>query len=133
MTNIYTLLQDELKQKNYKGTTYEEMGSRAGLSKSHICKLLNSNPEERLARLSFSSVLSLYPWLETVIAAHFADGRGTATNTNSPHSVAAGGDVRIEHAPEAGEASEKLEALTRFVLSSSLSDAEKVEAMKLLH
>lgn len=130
MTNIYTLLQDELKQKNYKGTTYEEMGSRAGLSKSHICKLLNSNPEERLARLSFSSVLSLYPWLETVIAAHFADGRGTATNTNSPHAVAAGGNVEVH---QDGASSEKLERLAAFVLASSLSDEEKVAAMKLLH
>lgn len=130
MTNIYTLLQDELKQKNYKGTTYEEMGSRAGLSKSHICKLLNSNPEERLARLSFSSVLSLYPWLETVIAAHFADGRGTATNTNSPHAVAAGGNVEVH---QDGAAAEKLERLAAFVLASSLSDEEKVAAMKLLH
>lgn len=131
MTNIYTLLQDELKQKNYKGTTYEEMGSRAGLSKSHICKLLNSNPEERLARLSFSSVLSLYPWLETVIAAHFADGRGTATNTNSPHAVAAGGNVEVHQ--DGGESSEKLERLAAFVLASSLSDEEKVAAMRILH
>ena len=130
MTNIYTLLQDELKQKNYKGTTYEEMGSRAGLSKSHICKLLNSNPEERLARLSFSSVLSLYPWLETVIAAHFADGRGTATNTNSPHAVAAGGNVEVH---QDGASSEKLERLAAFVLASSLSDEEKVAAMRILH
>lgn len=130
MSNIFKLLQDELKQEYYSGVTYDQIGERAGLSKGHIGKLINDAPDTRLAKLSLEKALLLFPKLA---AAYTSASSSSQANISSPHAVAAGGDVRIEHAPEAGEASEKLEALTRFVLSSSLSDAEKVAAMRLLH
>ena len=137
MANLYTQLQNELKSRSIKGMTNRELALQANTSQPHINRLLNGDAEQ-LSKLKVETFLELFPQVKDLLMSHADDlgedaSAASVANISSPHAVAAGGDVRIEHAPEAGEASEKLEALTRFVLSSSLSDAEKVAAMKLLH
>lgn len=127
MSNIFKLLQDELKQECYSGVTYDQIGERAGLSKGHIGKLINDAPDTRLAKLSLEKALLLFPKLA---AAYTSASSSSQANISSPHSVAAGGNVEVH---QDGASSEKLERLAAFVLASSLSDEEKVAAMRILH
>lgn len=127
MSNIFKMLQDELRQECYSGITYDQIGERAGLSKGHIGKLINDSPDIRLAKLSLEKALLLFPKL----AAAYTSPSSSQANISSPHAVAAGGNVEVHQ--DGGESSEKLERLAAFVLASSLSDEEKVAAMKLLH
>ena len=127
MSNIFKLLQDELKQEYYSGVTYDQIGERAGLSKGHIGKLINDAPDTRLAKLSLEKALLLFPKLA---AAYTSASSSSQANISSPHAVAAGGNVEVH---QDGAAAEKLERLAAFVLASSLSDEEKVAAMRILH
>lgn len=130
MSNILKLLQDDLKQENYSGITYETIGARAGISKAHVGKLINDPPNERLAKLALGKALLLFPKLQKAYEVQYARNASQA-NISSPQAISAGGNVEV-HNNHCND-SAKLERLASFVLASSLPDEEKVAAMKLLH
>lgn len=134
MANLYTQFQNELKSRSIKGMTNRELASQANTSQPHINRLLNGDAEQ-LAKLKVETFLELFPRVKELLLSHADDltsetSAASVANISSPHAVAAGGNVEVH---QDGAAAEKLERLAAFVLASSLSDEEKVAAMKLLH
>lgn len=135
MANLYTQFQNELKSRSIKGMTNRELALQANTSQPHINRLLNGDAEQ-LAKLKVETFLELFPRVKELLMSHADDltsetSAASVANISSPHAVAAGGNVEVHQ--DGGESSEKLERLAAFVLASSLSDEEKVAAMKLLH
>lgn len=122
MENIYRSLHQQLRNLRDSGLTNEEIAAICGYDRSHINRIINSDPN-RIGSMRLDKALKLFPQLASAMA--------SIEQTNSPHAVAAGGNVEVHQ--DGGESSEKLERLAAFVLASSLSDEEKVAAMKLLH
>lgn len=121
MENIYRSLHQQLRNLRDSGLTDEEIAAICGYDRSHINRIINSDPN-RIGSMRLDKALKLFPQLASAMAC--------IEQTNSPHAVAAGGNVEVH---QDGASSEKLERLAAFVLASSLSDEEKVAAMKLLH
>lgn len=122
MENIYRSLHQQLRNLRDSGLTDEEIAAICGYDRSHINRIINSDPN-RIGSMRLDKALKLFPQLASAMA--------SIEQTNSPHAVAAGGNVEVHQ--DGGESSEKLERLAAFVLASSLSDEEKVAAMRLLH
>ena len=85
MASVYKRLQDELRQEAFRGTTYQELAERGGVTKGHIARLLNEPAGERLAKLSFESICKLYPFVPRLLSLYLsehgetcADNRATA-------------------------------------------------------
>lgn len=134
MANLYTQLQNELKSRSIKGMTNRELALQANTSQPHINRLLNGDAEQ-LAKLKVETFLELFPQVKELLLSHADDlgedaASASVANISSPHAVAAGGNVEVH---QDGASSEKLERLAAFVLASSLSDEEKVAAMRILH
>ena len=134
MANLYTQFQNELKSRSIKGMTNRELALQANTSQPHINRLLNGDAEQ-LAKLKVETFLELFPRVKELLMSHADDltsetSAASVSNISSPHAVAAGGNVEVH---QDGASSEKLERLAAFVLASSLSDEEKVAAMRILH
>ncbi len=134
MDNIYSYLQSVIRQRSASGITNREMANQANTSQQHINRLLNGDAEQ-LAKLKVETFLELFPQVKELLLSHADDlgedaASASVANISSPHAVAAGGNVEVH---QDGASSEKLGRLAAFVLASSLSDEEKVAAMKLLH
>ena len=134
MDNIYSYLQSVIRQRSASGITNREMANQANTSQQHINRLLNGDAEQ-LAKLKVETFLELFPQVKELLLSHADDlgedaASASVANISSPHAVAAGGNVEVH---QDGASPEKLERLAAFVLASSLSDEEKVAAMKLLH
>lgn len=135
MDNIYSYLQSVIRQRSASGITNREMANQANTSQQHINRLLNGDAEQ-LAKLKVETFLELFPQVKELLLSHADDlgedaSSASVANISSPHAVAAGGNVEVHQ--DGGESSEKLERLAAFVLASSLSDEEKVAAMRILH
>lgn len=135
MDNIYSYLQSVIRQRSASGITNREMANQANTSQQHINRLLNGDAEQ-LAKLKVETFLELFPQVKELLLSHADDlgedaASASVANISSPHAVAAGGNVEVHQ--DGGESSEKLERLAAFVLASSLSDEEKVAAMRILH
>ena len=135
MDNIYSYLQSVIRQRSASGITNREMANQANTSQQHINRLLNEDAEQ-LAKLKVETFLELFPQVKELLLSHADDlgedaASASVANISSPHAVAAGGNVEVHQ--DGGESSEKLERLAAFVLASSLSDEEKVAAMRILH
>lgn len=121
LERVYHSFHHALRKLRESGKTDEEIAAICGYDRSHINRIINSDPN-RIGSMRLDKALKLFPQLASAMA--------SIEQTNSPHAVVAGGNVEVH---QDGAAAEKLERLAAFVLASSLSDEEKVAAMRLLH